>query len=472
MAFRNDPGAFFLATLLAPEQKLVKNLLQAAKEAGYTRVVEPCAGAFAMTHLAKQAGYSSKNIEASDVTLFSSVMGYALSGKPLDELNIKAKDFTKEEMSDPATVMYAIMYYRTANMVRNDYTYELLRDIEKKRDDYINSLREQVKRAQEVAGGIAYEPLCMWKHMERVMDDQHTILIINPPTYKAGFEKYYDTGGMITWNEPDYAIFDPQTGYKELYDKYGDAKALFLVYEEDEPKKSAGEPVFARYGVRNGVNVYLTSNRPDEVEKLLNGKTISRPNESKVEKLNCSIMPVDYEITPDSKVEVMQIESNKAQYYRRLWTHGFVGSRAPINMAIFVDGMIAGVFGYDKAALTMGAFGTRVSDSVFLMYGMQVQSTKYRLSRLVTMIAQNRDNVMGICDDLEKEKAKTLKTVQQTKYPVAKEMRGLMKLTERVENDRFGYKLTYVSDFKDRTMRETVEEFLRREEQWKKSRKN
>lgn len=88
------------------------------------------------------------------------------------------------------------------------------------------------------------------------------------------------------------------------------------------------------------------------------------------------------------------------------------------------------------------------------------------------MIAQNRDNVMGICDDLEKEKAKTLKTVQQTKYPVAKEMRGLMKLTERVENDRFGYKLTYVSDFKDRTMRETVEEFLRREEQWKKSRKN
>ena len=47
-----------------------------------------------------------------------------------------------------------------------------------------------------------------------------------------------------------------------------------------------------------------------------------------------------------------------------------------------------------------------------------------------------------------------------------------MKLTERVENDRFGYKLTYVSDFKDRTMRETVEEFLRREEQWKKSRKN
>ena len=141
-------------------------------------------------------------------------------------------------------------------------------------------------------------------------------------------------------------------------------------------------------------------------------------------------------------------------------------------MAVFVDGMVAGVFGYDKAALTIGAFGTQVSDAVFLMYGMQVQSSRYRLSRLITMIAQNRDNVMGICDDLEKEKARTLKTVQQTKYPVAKGMRGLMKLTGRKEDDRFGYRLTYTSDFKDRTMKETIEEFLRREEQWKKNRKS
>lgn len=472
MAFRNDPGAFFLGTLVASEQKFVKNLLQAAKDAGYTRVVEPCAGAFAMTHLARQVGYSSKSIEASDVTLFSSVMGCAISGQPLDQLGIKAAGFTEDEMRDPATVMYAIMYYRTANGVRNDYTFELLRDIEKRKDDYIESLREQIRRGREIVGNIKYEPLCMWKHMERVMDDPHTILIMNPPTYKAGFEKYYDTGGMVTWKEPDYDIFDPKTGYEEIYSLYGDAKALFLLYEENEPKKTAGEPVFARYGVRNGINVYLTSNRPDEIEKLTSGKKIARPNESKVDKLDCPIMPRDYEITPDTKVEVARIDSSKAQYYRRLWTHGFVGQKAPINMAVFIDGMVAGVFGYDKSALTIGAFGTQVSDAVFLMYGMQVQSSRYRLSRLITMIAQNRDNVMGICDDLEKEKARTLKTVQQTKYPVAKEMRGLMKLTGRKEDDRFGYRLTYTSDFKDRTMKETIEEFLRREEQWKKNRKS
>ena len=79
----------------------------------------------------------------------------------------------------------------------------------------------------------------------------------------------------------------------------------------------------------------------------------------------------------------------------------------------------------------MGAFGTQVSDAVFLMYGMTVPHKTYRLGRLLTMLAQNRPLIMNICTDLEKEKAKSLKTVQMTKYPEAKEMRGLMELTRK-----------------------------------------
>ena len=40
--------------------------------------------------------------------------------------------------------------------------------------------------------------------------------------------------------------------------------ALCFVMKKNEPGKTAGEPVFARYGVRSGVNVYLTANRPEE----------------------------------------------------------------------------------------------------------------------------------------------------------------------------------------------------------------
>ena len=301
-------------------------------------------------------------------------------------------------------------------------------------------------------------------------DDPHCLVVANPPTYAAGFEKWYDTGGRMTWKEPEYGIFDPKTGLTELYDKMNDAKCLLMCYEENAPGLTAGHPVFARYGVRDGINVYLTTNRPDEATMLAEGKMITRPNEGKLEPLDCSILPRDYEITRKSKIQITQIERTAAQYYRKLWTHNFVGSSAPINMAVLIDGKLAGVFGLDKSALTMGAFGTQVSDAVFLMYGMTVPHKIYRLGRLLTMLAQNRPLIMNICTDLEKEKAKSLKTVQMTKYPEAKEMRGLMELTKKVPDKKMGYRLTYESPLYDRNAKQALNEWLGREERWQKQR--
>lgn len=68
---------------------------------------------------------------------------------------------------------------------------------------------------------------------------------------------------------------------------------------------------------------------------------------------------------------------------------------------------------------------------------------------------------------LNQEKAETLKTVQMTRYPEAKEMRSIMKLTKREKDTKFGYKLTYVFELKDRTKKETLAEWLRREDKWR-----
>ena len=73
MARFQNPGALFLGTLVAQEQKFLKPLLENAKKSGYSKVVEPCAGAFAMSHLAAQVGYSGSQIEASDVSMFTSM---------------------------------------------------------------------------------------------------------------------------------------------------------------------------------------------------------------------------------------------------------------------------------------------------------------------------------------------------------------------------------------------------------------
>lgn len=462
-----NPGALFMGTLVSQEQKFLKPLLENARKAGYTRVVEPCAGAFAMSHLAVQAGFKGEQIEASDVAMFTSIMGYAIMGKTLEDLEIKAEGFTDEEMKDPATALFAQIYLRTAKQAGKDYFHNILLDLHYRREEHIKDINEQLQRARDSLKGMSYRPLDMWEHLDEVLDDEHTIVIANPPTYTAGFEKWYDTGGKMTWKEPKYGIFDVKTGLKDLYEKCQNAKALVLCYEENEPYKTAGAPIFARYGVRAGVNVYITSNRPEEATDLAKGKKITRPNEGHLEPLECSMLPRDYVITPESKIQTCVIERVNAQYYRQLWTHNFVGSAAPINMAVLIDGKIAGVFGIDKAALTMGAFGTQVSDAVFLMYGMTVPHKTYRLGRLLTMLAQNRAFIDSICNDIEREKAHRLKTVQMTKYPEAKEMRGVMKLTKKIPDKKMGFRLTYESEFKNRNEQETLAEWLAKEDRWR-----
>lgn len=470
MAKFQNPGAFFLGTLVAQEQKFLKPLIENARKQGYTRFVEPCAGAFAMSHIAAQCGYKPSEIEASDVSMFTSIMGYAITGQSLEELEIRADGFTNEELLDPAVALYAQLYLRTVKNAGKEYFYGIMRDLEYRKEEHLAEIRAQLDRAKQSLHGMSYRPLDMWKHLETCYDDPHCLVVANPPTYAAGFEKWYDTGGRMTWKEPEYGIFDPKTGLTELYDKMNDAKCLLMCYEENAPGLTAGHPVFARYGVRDGINVYLTTNRPDEATMLAEGKMITRPNEGKLEPLDCSILPRDYEITRKSKIQITQIERTTAQYYRKLWTHNFVGSSAPINMAVLIDGKLAGVFGLDKSALTMGAFGTQVSDAVFLMYGMTVPHKTYRLGRLLTMLAQNRPLIMNICTDLEKEKAKSLKTVQMTKYPEAKEMRGLMELTKKVPDKKMGYRLTYESPLYDRNAKQALNEWLGREERWQKQR--
>lgn len=94
MAFFRDPGEMFLGCLGTVEQRYLVNLIKNAAKNGYTRFVEPCAGTFAMSNLAIQNGYKPEQIETSDVSMMSSVMGYAITGKPLDELEIHAQGFS------------------------------------------------------------------------------------------------------------------------------------------------------------------------------------------------------------------------------------------------------------------------------------------------------------------------------------------------------------------------------------------
>jgi len=435
MAFFMDPGAMFLGCLGPSEQKFLVTLIETAAKSGYTRFVEPCAGTFAMANLAVQNGFKPEQIETSDVNMMSTVLGYAITGQSLEPLEIHAQGFSDEELLDPATALYAQLYLRTSKNAGNDYFYQILTDLRLRREEHIESINRQIEVIKNLLGGMSYRPLDMWEHLKEVLDDPHALVIANPPTYFSGYEKFYDL--------------------------CMDAKALVICYQEKRVGEAVGYTIYARSGTRADLNAYITTNREEEATALANGKKIKRPAESKLQPLDCSMLPRDYVIREDSKVQVIPIKSAEAQYYRELWTHNFVGSSATFNRALLIDGYVAGVFGISKMA----------ADSVFVWYVMKVPHKTYRLGRLCYMLAQNRDFVDTLLDNIEQEKVTKMRTAMLTRYPENKEVRGIMKLVNRVEDKKNGYKLTYEAELVEgRTEQQTLQEWLRRENEWQKNR--
>lgn len=148
MAFFMDPGAMFLGCLNGVEQKFLIELIKNARQSGYTRFVEPCAGTFAMSNLAVQSGFRPEQIETSDVNMMTSVMGYAITSQSLAPLEIHARGFSDEELLDPAVALYAQIYLRTSKNAGNEYFHNILRDLKDRRDEHIESIRRQLEVAK------------------------------------------------------------------------------------------------------------------------------------------------------------------------------------------------------------------------------------------------------------------------------------------------------------------------------------
>lgn len=130
-----------------------------------------------MSHIAVQSGYKPEQIESSDVAMFTSIMGYAITGQSLEELEIRAHGFTDEELLDPAVALYAQLYLRTVKNAGKEYFYNIMRDLEYRKEEHIRFIREQLNRAKQSLHGMSYRPLDMWKHLEECYDDPHCIVI-------------------------------------------------------------------------------------------------------------------------------------------------------------------------------------------------------------------------------------------------------------------------------------------------------
>ena len=103
--YGHQVGTLFLGTLRPSTRAFLQQFFARARKRGYTRFVEPASGALAMSELAVKAGFDPHRIEASDVTLFSTLMGYGIMGQRVDDLEIHANGYGEYDLGDPAVAL-------------------------------------------------------------------------------------------------------------------------------------------------------------------------------------------------------------------------------------------------------------------------------------------------------------------------------------------------------------------------------
>lgn len=470
MASFIQPGLMFIGTVREPERKALKRLFSAAIKNGYEHFVEPACGAFSMSRIALESGFKAENIDTSDISMFSAVFGRAITGQSLESLEIKSEYFKDYDLSKPEVVLWAQVILRNSMASTSYYQKSIINDFYERAEYHQERISDYIKRYREILGKMKFSEKDFFDHIKEYENDEKAVIILALPTYTGGYEKFFDNDGGIQWKEPEYNIFNPEEDYKKVVEYCKKIKPLVIMYEETATGQYSENPFFIRHGTRLGYNTYLTTNRIEEVLCLTGEKNGTRESEAKIQGLKYDYISEDYEITENSKVEVVLISVQNASYYKLLLTHNFTGGAVAsnANYAVLIDGKLSGVFGFTGTLLDLGT-AVEGEFGQWLSYSMCIPYKKMRILRLNTMLAMTKNIYMSKLSDVLRSKATMLFTTMISKYPESKQMRGLMKMYKREDIGANGYRLSYKSSLTDDSIEEVFKKWYQKEIQYLKN---
>jgi len=479
----SHPWVVFLGSLWNQERSFIREVLTTHARGKYPNLIEPCAGSFAISLMGRDIGWDPQHMDTTDVSLYSAVIGAVAAGDDLHSLGVcvdgKLLQLEGLPHEQAGHILATQLIVRgEARYVKNpsDYLGEVLHDFRERMDDHESSLAERIKSIADRMSGVRYRSMDLIEHTAETMGDPNNVIVLNPPTYLAGYEKFFNTDGRFTWDEPEYSTFDPYDGIKELMDMTAGQPALVLVLQETEPGNVHGKPVYVRQASMDRYTYYL-SNRPEEILGALGGYRVVPRNPAELTAADLPLLPPDYELTENTKVEVIRVAQQDAGYFKDLWSHKIAMARSSMNYGVLLDGYLAGIGGLDHSPMSHPHAGADLDSWTYgclmLTYGFGPYHYRYkRLNRLMTRIGMSRQTVnlfLTPANSIFLEAADRMLSVEMTKHPESKGMRGLMKLVKRVKEGP-GWRLMYRGDIvEDKDWTDLYREWFQKEEKWYKS---
>src|SRR3990172_700362 len=337
-----NAGAIFLGNTPGPARAYLGGLLAALRRR-YRRLGIPCCGKFAIAEVAINVGWSPDNIECSDVSLFSSVLGYLASGKPLSALQVsvtppQALEATLSSLSlgTAGKLLYALKLLTAHQHARTYWAELVVRELQRHRDKHIEELEKQAQALAGKLAGLAYRPLDMWEHLEEVKEDALAITYVNPPMYERGYDRLYDTGGALQWAEPSFQEFSPKTQHSDLRDHLMEFAGL-AVFVRQQRIEEAESPlvIFASEHSLERTD-YLLTNKPDVVAHAF-APAAHAFKPIGVRSASYPIFGEGDEVGPGSEIRFVSCPAQVGLYYRDLWAHRLPTTNADAHYLVLLD---------------------------------------------------------------------------------------------------------------------------------------
>lgn len=454
----------FLGNTPSEQRKFIVSLFKFLKDKN-PKLVIPACGQFTLIKCAIEAGYKKKNISTSDISLFSSVLGYYYAGKPISDINFEILEPYREEYeskkSDTERLSY-ILWIMKLYQLRTDIVYEnnIRDEIYLNKEKHLRSLGIALEKLREYYEGISYDIKDLRAEIEDKRYGDDALLIINPPAFRGGYQKMFAFEDAIKF-DPNIEEFDLKKEYNNLYD-YTKKKPYVTVWyrykEVDGFNKD--EVIFAKEYSVDRFDYWLIT-KPKILKGFENKGLISYNNRNELHAFkNVKIWSDEDELKKDSTVRFVDVPQEIALYYRDLWAHKLGNTKAEHYFLILLDGKIFATVGFHTSEL----FRLK-SDKVFENYGFSAPSKKYKkLNRLMMYLITCKE--MG--DVLHRTASKInriydlrgLKTTCLSKYRKVKLNNGILRITKKEKMKDGVYKLMYETDWHDRTFKDCVNLFL------------
>lgn len=454
-----QPGKIFLGACPTGNRRFVRAILERMLPQ-CPRLVVPAVGTFGIVKVALEVGYKAENIDASDICVFSGILGHLYSGQALATLGVTLADQWAEpyrtletDIERAAFLLWLVKLkqFKGTTYFDQQYARELVERSARHRERMAGKLREYVARYS----GIGYRVADL-RDIVRDANDPQTFVVVDPPIYPKGYTKMFTTAPDLVY-EPGVAEFDYPKELLSLYEQSKQKASPFVwgIYTQTElPSRDC---VFACELAKGKFSYWYSTRRDELVAAGLRPRVEYRPAPKKPP--GYEIVRHDLTLTPATRISFKEVDKDAALYYRDLFAHKLGNTNAEQCVVMLLDGRVFGIVGFVWGNVVRGA-----DRYIMEVFGFNAPLTQYpNANRLLMMAITCQGMYEWLMSRMKRNRLFEmvgLKTACLSKYRKVKLNNGLLRLEKREKWKRDLYKLLYVTEWHPGGFADVMQRYL------------